>query len=65
MKATQTRPQQPIDWQARCNLAASILNQREPSHDTAMVARMALNGCSIDYIRKFEADVAASRAQVA
>lgn len=40
-----------IDWAARCKLAASILNQREPSWLTVHVAHMALNGVGIDRIR--------------
>jgi len=36
------------DWQSRCNLAASILNQREPSAKTARMATAALAGADVD-----------------
>jgi len=36
------------DWRGRCNLAASILNQREPSAKTARMATAALAGADVD-----------------
>lgn len=53
------QPQIPIDWRARCNLARSVLDQREPSWLTVHVAHMALNGLGIDQIRAEESRLAA------
>ena len=49
LKATQSPPvPRTIDWRSRCNLAASILNQREPSAKTARMATAALAGADVD-----------------
>lgn len=48
MKATQTISQRPIDWRTRCQLAKSILDQREPSEEAGVLAYKALEGHSLE-----------------
>lgn len=46
-----------IDWRARCNLARSILDQREPSWHTAYLAIKALKGASIEDLMRADGGV--------
>lgn len=42
------------DWRARCNLARSILSQREASALAARLATAALAGASVDALRTID-----------
>lgn len=41
-------------WAGRCNLARSILNQREACEQTAQLARAALEGASVESLAAAE-----------
>lgn len=59
MKATQTRPQPPINWDARHHLALSILTWRPPNSLTCALAQKALTGASVEELMSFERGVKA------
>lgn len=54
MKATDTTPAPPINWDARIGLALSILNWRPRCGLTGLLAMKAMQGYSIEALMSFE-----------
>lgn len=54
MKPTHAPEGPPVDWQGRCNLARSILDQRPAGQHTADLARLALDGATVQDLLDME-----------